>query len=84
MKAKFSTKTKEAIYNRDQVCILCWDQWHSCHHILFGLSAERTKERNNVDRWVLLCFDCHLSVHSCKSWEWVRQECINYLKGLWN
>ena len=80
--AKFTKKTKEQILERDWSCILCWWQAHSIHHVYFSRERIYTKERNDADQWVTLCFDCHLKSHSCKSWEWERQECILYLDNL--
>ena len=80
-KAKFSNKTKEAIYERDKFCFNCWSQWTDCHHLFYNLQAERSAERNLVTKWVLTCRVCHDIIHSCKSWTWIRQEAINYLKN---
>jgi len=78
--AKFNTKTKWEIKERDEYCIICWQEWTDFHHIYFSQEAEYWKDRNNSDKWVLLCRLCHWKAHWCKRWEWVRQECILYIK----
>ena len=78
--AKFSEETKREIVERDKSCISCWDPWTDCHHIYFSQQAEYWEDKNNANKWVLLCRLCHWKVHSCKSGEWVRQECIDYFK----
>ena len=78
-KAKFTNRIKEAIVDRDMVCILCFKQWTDCHHVKFWTESNYNLDRNNLDQWVLLCRDCHWSVHSCSKWEWDRQKCIEYL-----
>lgn len=83
-KAKFSNKVKQSIMIRDyHKCILCYETPHSIHHAYFWLQANRWDNRNDEDQWVALCFRCHNSVHWCKSWEWDREECINYLKHIY-
>lgn len=77
--AKFSKETKRQILERDISCIICWNPWTDCHHIFYSQEANYWEDRNNVDQWVLLCRLCHGKAHACKKWEWVRQECINYL-----
>lgn len=77
--AKFSNEIKKLILNRDIKCILCWKDWTDIHHVFFSNQAEYWNERNNIDKWVLLCRLCHWKCHSCKTWEWERQEVINYL-----
>lgn len=79
MKAKFSNYIKKQILDRDIVCIICWKQWTDIHHIFFSQEAEYSDDRNNIDKGNLLCRDCHNKAHSCKRWEWVRQQCINYI-----
>lgn len=81
MKAKFSQKVKEQIAERDWSCIICWSPWSSAHHIYFWLEANRTEARNNIDQWVILCLEHHKIAHWCKSGEWIRQKCIEYLKN---
>jgi len=82
--AKFSVKTKREIVERDRVCIVCWEQWTDVHHVYFSQECEYWQDRNNIDKWVLLCRLCHWKCHACPSGEWVRQEVINYLKEIWN
>lgn len=81
-KAKFSTKTKREVLERDKTCIICGKQWEDVHHVLFGLDAEYWPDRNNSDKWVLLCRVDHMNAHACHRWEWVRQRCIDYLNNL--
>lgn len=82
-KAKFSNKIKEAIYERDGgVCFNCWNPWTDCHHVLYGLQSERTTDRNDINKGLLCCRDCHNIIHSCKSWTWLREEAINFLKNI--
>jgi hypothetical protein len=82
-KAKFSNKTKEVIYERDnKCCIICWDNTNlHFHHCLFWTESIYTKDRNNVNMWVCICANHHSECHSCSKWEWVREECIKYLKN---
>ena len=83
VKAKFSNETKKAIYERDKyTCIVkeCTNHWIDPHHVYFWLQAKPDKNRNNVNKWVTICRDCHNKCHACKSWQWIRQETINYLK----
>ena len=79
--AKFSNKTKQIILDRDICCILCSKQWIDCHHVYFGLEAEYWKDRNDPDKWVLLCRECHKKPHWCKAGEWDRQKCIDYIRA---
>lgn len=79
IKAKFTNRIKEAIVERDTACIICSKQWTDCHHVSFWTESNYGLDRNNINQWVLLCRDCHWLAHACKKWEWVRQECINYL-----
>jgi len=81
VKAKFTNEIKQAILERDEYkCILCWSlQVADIHHVYFWLQNESDETRNNIDKWVSLCRNCHDWCHSCKSWYWSRQETINYL-----
>ncbi len=80
--AKFTTKTKKEILERDRYCIFCWWPIQDFHHIYYSLDSEYTKDRNNTNRWIGCCRDCHSDIHSCKRWEWKRELAINYLKWL--
>ncbi len=84
IKAKFSNKTKEEIYERDnRSCIICWINTNlQFHHAYFATQSIYTKDRNKAYMWVTICFSDHLIAHSCSKWEWVRQECIDYLKKI--
>jgi len=77
--AKFSKETKWKILLRDKRCILCLKYWTDCHHIFFWAESEYWENRNDLNKWVLICRDCHNLCHSCKKWEWERQKCIDYL-----
>ncbi len=78
--AKFSVETKKAILERDKCCIICWNEWTDVHHFLFWTQCEYWKDRNNINKWVLLCRPCHAKCHACSKWEWIRQQTIDYLK----
>jgi hypothetical protein len=81
-KAKFSLKTKEQISERDNgLCILCLKPWTVVHHCYFWLKANRWTNRNDVDQWCILDYDCHHLVHN-GNWKELAQECINYLNNL--
>lgn len=81
--AKFSKETKAAILIRDKHCIYC-DRWITdIHHVYFWTESEHWKDRNDINKWVWLCRDCHNEVHSCKQWEWIRQQTINYLINIY-
>jgi len=82
--AKFENKTKEQIYNRDwKICVICWTNSQlQFHHVFFWTESNYESNRNQADQWVTICCDCHLLAHSCKQWEWVRQEAIDYLNNL--
>ena len=84
-KAKFSNKTKEAIYERDnKSCFSCGVNTNlQFHHVLFSQESIYTKNRNNVEMGVCICFAEHLECHACKKWEWIRQKAINYLKNIY-
>lgn len=84
IKAKFNSKTKEEIYERDnKSCVICWSNTNlQFHHVYYSIQANYWKDRNNTSQWVTICFDCHLLAHGCKSWNWVREQCINYIKNL--
>jgi hypothetical protein len=81
VKAKFTNKTKQAIFERDWWCIICWiATWNiQFHHYKFWTHSNYWKDRNDVKEWVSLCDKHHLEAHSCSMWEWVRQECYNYI-----
>ena len=86
--AKFTNEVKEQIYERDGFkCIICecfQNFAFDVHHIYFWTESEYWEDRNDVNKWVLLCRLCHAKAHSCSKWEWVRQECINYItNNLW-
>ena len=83
-KAKFSNQTKEAIYERDwKCCIICWNNtWLQFHHAWYSQEANYWPDRNKTNQWVTICAKHHNMAHACKSGEWIREECINYLKNL--
>ena len=87
IKAKFSNKTKEAIFERDKWCIICWiSTWNlQFHHFKFWSHSNYWKDRNEVKEGCCLCFTHHLEAHSCSMWEWVRKQCYDYINNYyWN
>lgn len=52
------------------------------HHSFFGLDKNYWEDRNNANQWILLCREHHEEAHLFKSWNWIRQDCINYLASL--
>ena len=81
-RAKFTTKTKQAIVERDVYCRLCWKQGSEVHHLYFGTQTNYWDNRNDIDQWILVCRDCHTDIHSCSKWEGKRQEAILYVENL--
>lgn len=81
--AKFSKETQAHILIRDKHCIWCWKWIQQFHHVYFGTEANHWTNRNDVDQWVGVCSDCHILVHWCKQWEWLRQDFINYLNSIY-
>lgn len=80
-KAQFTKAIKFKAWERDGgKCIICWDEPHSIHHVLFWTESIYTKNRNDLNMGCTLCIHCHNKAHACSKWEWIRQECINYLK----
>jgi len=84
--ARFTKDVQEAILERDNYkCVICWDPaTRSPHHVYFALQANYNVDRNNIDQWASTCIDCHEWAHACKSWEWIRQQFIDYLLNLEN
>ena len=83
--AKFTKETKQEIKDRDKHCILCPEEWTDYHHAYFWpIQANYWPDRNNADQWVLLCPDCHHSIHHWKDWKWKlnRAKSIEYLVKL--
>ena len=78
--AKFTVETKKLIVERDITCVLCNKQGTDVHHVYFSQQCEYWPERNDINKWVLLCRLCHAKCHACASGEWERQEVILYLK----
>lgn len=63
---KITKETKEIVYERDEwKCVFCtrYTQDHF-HHILWGLDSEYTEDRNDPDKLVLACSDCHTICHT--------------------
>lgn len=88
MKAKFSKETKEQILNRDLYCIICKTKWEynnitDYHHVFFWIEAEYWDDRNDVNKWVWLCRNCHYEIHHWKDWnnETYRNICKEYIKN---
>ena len=84
IKAKYNTKQKEIIWNRDNwCCIICWiNSPIHFHHVYFSQEAMYTKDRNDPKYWVCICDYHHRMAHSCAKWEWIRQEAIKYITNL--
>ena len=84
IKAKYNTKQKEAMYERDnKCCVLCWStQAIQFHHCFFWTESMYSKDRNDPKYWVTVCALCHLDIHSCSKWEGKRQEAIDYITNL--
>jgi len=83
--ARFSKETKQAIFERDwYICIIKWctNRWVDPHHVYFWLQSNTDKYRNDTNKWVTLCRTCHEKCHPCKSWQWIRQEAIDYIEKL--
>ena len=80
--AKFTDKTKESIFERDgSRCIVCWDdKLLTAHHCYYWTESNRAETRNDIDQGCSLCAICHGKAHACSVWDWVREECIKYLK----
>lgn len=81
--AKFTTKTKEKIYERDKSCIWCAWFITQYHHIYYGLQAEHWKDRNRVDKGVGLCKECHFNIHHGENSQELREYCIDYINRIY-
>jgi len=80
-KAQFTKKTKQQAFERDWWrCIICSSEPHSIHHAWFGTESLYWSNRNDLNMGCTLCFNCHNMAHACSKWEWVRKQCIDYLK----
>lgn len=80
-KAKFSTKTKQAIYERDNgCCILCWINYPLvAHHAFYWDYANRWPNRNDIDQWVTICHQEHSEIHWGNKEK--RKYCMDYLSS---
>ena len=65
-KRKITKETKEIVYERDNwKCVFCNHSTQDhFHHILWGLDSEYTEDRNDPDKLVLACSDCHTICHT--------------------
>jgi len=62
--AKFTSKTKEEIKERDKVCILTWKPITDYHHFLFWPhQANYWPDRNNANQGVWLNSEPHRIIH---------------------
>ena len=81
-KAKFTTKTKKEIFDRDWgCCIICWtNQWIlDFHHVYYWSESNYWPDRNKTNQWVTICREnCHPEAHAFKRGGGIRQDCINY------
>lgn len=87
--AKFNPKVIKSINFRDKICILCklnnkLSRINDRHHIYFWLQAEVKEWRNDTNKGIWVCRDCHKDIHSCRSWEWSRQQVIDYIINYYN
>ena len=69
MKAKFNSDTKKEILFRDRYCIICkknnkYEDITDYHHVYFWIEAEYWENRNDVNKWVWLCRNCHNEILS--------------------
>lgn len=63
---KVTKETKEIVYERDGgKCVFCKrpTQDHF-HHIYWWMESEYSENRNDPDRLVLACYDCHTICHT--------------------
>lgn len=79
--AKFTTETKAQILIRDKNCILCSKWISDYHHCYYWWQAEHWEDRNNVNKWVWLCANCHFQIHHWTDWysQEYRKYCIDYV-----
>ena len=86
IKAKFNSKIKLEIYNRDQFCIISWGEIETYHHAFYwAIYSNYWPNRNNADQWVGLTNAVHYEIHHWTAWKWqeYRKFCMDYLKNLW-
>jgi len=79
-------KTAEEVLERDRYCCaLCRSNFKlEIHHIHYGINAEYVKERNNSDRLITLCGNCHYSIHNTKGGQGIREACIKYINEIYD
>jgi len=79
--AYFSQEVKDKIAKRDDYeCVWCWSSYMiDFHHVLFWSETKRDTDRNTEKNGVAVCRSCHTKIHWCRRWEWIRQQCIDYL-----
>jgi len=84
--AKFNSKTKEEILERDwRACALCWSSnILQIHHIHFWNLKKRIK-RNCVQEWICICQNCHHQIHNPITKEHIglRIKAIEYVNNLY-
>lgn len=80
--AKFSDKTKAAIFARDKHCLFCPDPIQTYHHIYYWSQAEYWPDRNDVSKGCGLCLRHHEMIHHFTdgSSQRLRKQCINYVE----
>ena len=82
-KRKIDPKIAEKVYYRDHcTCVCCRvpnKPLDPCHHAYFGSQAQYDKGRNDEDRLVTCCLDCHRAIHFEGDPNNYRQKCKDYL-----
>ncbi len=84
-KRKITKEVAREVYERDNwQCILCGSHDIDIpHHVFHGSEAQYDEGRNNPDRLVTVCRDCHYTIHFKKGGSQLREECKNYLKNIY-
>ena len=63
---KITKETKEIVYERDGgKCVFCGKHTQDhFHHLYWGIESEYSENRNDPDKLVLSCMDCHTICHT--------------------
>jgi len=85
VKRMTSFELYEECLKRDKWCVICSKSFDLDypHHVLFWLEKEYWPRRNDIDRLVTICRDCHYDIHS-KWHEDKREICKEYLKTIYD